>query len=1222
MRLVNGGPDLPLELLQALEDGKLIFFCGAGVSYRASLPGFKSLVDLVYARLHEGRRALEETAFQNEQYDRVLGLLEERILPKFVRRAVSQILELKLDSELGTHRSVLTLATTREGVCRLVTTNFDRGFELADTSRKVAIDAAPRLPVAKASGWSSVVHLHGKISDEDPDGRTLVLTSADFGAAYLTEGWAGRFLSELFRAYTVLFVGYSIGDPVVRYMLDAFAADRTRGDVAKDAYVFAATQTGDLRKDEQEWHSKGVKPLLYDPAGGHQALHQSLERWAELHRNGLLGKKSLITQYGPKVPARPHGDDPEVSQVLWALREPSGYVAREFALMDPLPPIQWLEVLEQSGLLSLNVVPSFAGDEKGLQVPLVDGGARNTNPPSLHRTSYSLGQWLARHLAEETTISWVLRSGSCLHPDFAEIVRRRLEEADLSEGARLFWTIVSAETSTIYPKGRCDAFHLRERIKSEGWSLSLKISLTDALTPLLRLRTSVIGALIHNDKGKDAPLSRFADVDIVLSCNDRHNFLCEAIMGSPEKESILQDLADDVTSHLKRAMELFDLCQQAGPSDDKSRSALPSIRPHPQNHGFHNWTVLIELCRDCWHVLYQSNRPRAKQLVERWRIQRYPVFRRLVYYAMADSDLYEPRACLEYLLDNGGDWLWSIATSVEKFQLLRAVWPVIEEADASRLADAILKGPSRSLVRSYIAEDEYQNWADRKVWLLLAKLEAAGRALPEPAASMFRELSKKHPMWELQTENRDEFSVWIEGGSGELLPEKPDEFVDLDEESLVERIAGPNFVDDADIMRWRRLVESNPARAAAALSTMADRSAWNSDLWNAALQTSAFLSESGRLIAKVSEALLPAVPSFLNEILRPTAWFLREASTKVEIVDEKPFWDLWDRVALQLFQETAKGDADDSLSAALNSTAGHLTEALLQRTDKYKPKANSDLPEAIWERLTKIATGKFDAHRLGRMILAARLAWLHSLDAEWTEEKLLPFFDWTNPPEAARMWQGFLWTVRITPELWALLKQSFLSAFQHMATLGEFKDRLSELLGWMAINRPGWLTETEARGVLSELTADGRATVAREVWRTLKGAADQSETLWQDRVSPWLDHVWPKDLSFRSADATTYLALAVTYSGVHFSKAVDGVLPYLTAAADDSLLMERLAEIGSAQSQPEATLKLLAQTVDTNEPWANPKLRTLLNQVNQADPSLSSTPEFRKLDEFLIRKGR
>ena len=41
----------------------------------------------------------------------------------------------------------------------------------------------------------------------------MVLTDKDFGRAYLTEGWARRFIQDLFLKFTVLFVGYSHNDP-------------------------------------------------------------------------------------------------------------------------------------------------------------------------------------------------------------------------------------------------------------------------------------------------------------------------------------------------------------------------------------------------------------------------------------------------------------------------------------------------------------------------------------------------------------------------------------------------------------------------------------------------------------------------------------------------------------------------------------------------------------------------------------------------------------------------------------------------------------------------------------------------------------------------------------------------------------------------------------------------------------------------------------------------
>ena len=72
----------------------------------------------------------------------------------------------------------------------------------------------------------------------------LVVTSGDFGLAYLTERWAARFVSELFRNYIVCFVGYSINDPVLRYMMDALAADRMLGEITPPAWALGDCETG------------------------------------------------------------------------------------------------------------------------------------------------------------------------------------------------------------------------------------------------------------------------------------------------------------------------------------------------------------------------------------------------------------------------------------------------------------------------------------------------------------------------------------------------------------------------------------------------------------------------------------------------------------------------------------------------------------------------------------------------------------------------------------------------------------------------------------------------------------------------------------------------------------------------------------------------------------------------------------------------------------------
>jgi NAD-dependent SIR2 family protein deacetylase len=207
MQLVANGPDIPDALLQAHEEGRVVFFCGAGISYPAGLPGFKGLVDAIYRLVGTTPNAIEQEAYERHQFDATLDLLERRLPGQrlSVRRALAKALQPKLRRKgaTDTHAALLQLASSREGALRLVTTNFDRIFArlTARTNPVVPAYPAPLLPIPKNSRWSGLVYLHGLLP-EHPDASALnrlVLTSGDFGLAYLTERWAARFVSELFR---------------------------------------------------------------------------------------------------------------------------------------------------------------------------------------------------------------------------------------------------------------------------------------------------------------------------------------------------------------------------------------------------------------------------------------------------------------------------------------------------------------------------------------------------------------------------------------------------------------------------------------------------------------------------------------------------------------------------------------------------------------------------------------------------------------------------------------------------------------------------------------------------------------------------------------------------------------------------------------------------------------------------------------------------------------
>jgi hypothetical protein len=205
MRFLADGPSFPDELLTARDEGQVLFFCGAGVSRaRAGLPDFYGLADKVVdalraapdspaRRLIQAAKAMEPIAGVGGLLpaDRVFALLKREFRTRDVRTAVAEALRPAVTPDLRAHRILLDLARDPTGAVRLVTTNFDLLFEACDA--QLDRFAPPRLPdPRRARDFRGVMHLHGHVTDayDGAHDDEFVLSSADFGRAYLADGWA------------------------------------------------------------------------------------------------------------------------------------------------------------------------------------------------------------------------------------------------------------------------------------------------------------------------------------------------------------------------------------------------------------------------------------------------------------------------------------------------------------------------------------------------------------------------------------------------------------------------------------------------------------------------------------------------------------------------------------------------------------------------------------------------------------------------------------------------------------------------------------------------------------------------------------------------------------------------------------------------------------------------------------------------------------------------
>lgn len=309
----RGLAEIPEKLLLAHARGEVLFICGAGISRHAELPDFRRLVIDVYEKLDApthrvlvnvpsgacnqwladcadltDQQAAEVRRFIAGDYDVVLGMLERRIDDKTksnsqVRTVIAETLRTRSKQPADIHRTMISLSD-RGGACAIATTNFDLLLEAAADRRRSEITAyslgsIPR--PSKRPDFSGVFHIHGALDRGNGRVSELVLTDQDFGEFYLRRRVIPDFIYDAARLYHLVLVGYSANDPPMRYLLNAVAADGTRFDDVKERYTFIGTSGHDAVVIA-DWRSRGIIPIPYDAGSQHEALRDTLKRWATL----------------------------------------------------------------------------------------------------------------------------------------------------------------------------------------------------------------------------------------------------------------------------------------------------------------------------------------------------------------------------------------------------------------------------------------------------------------------------------------------------------------------------------------------------------------------------------------------------------------------------------------------------------------------------------------------------------------------------------------------------------------------------------------------------------------------------------------------------------------------------------------------------------------------------------------------------------------------------
>lgn len=1267
MQLVAKGPDIPDALLQAHEEGRVVFFCGAGISYPAGLPGFKGLVDEIYRLVGTTRDAIEQEAYDWNRFDATLDLLERRLPGQrlAVRTALANALQpnLRRKGATDTHASLLQLARSRDGTLRLVTTNFDRIFARLTARAKPAVPSfpAPLLPIPKNSRWNGLVYLHGLLP-EYPDASALnrlVLTSGDFGLAYLTERWAARFVSELFRNYVVCFVGYSINDPVLRYMMDALAADRMLGQVAPQAYALGDCEPGQDKSKTVEWEAKGVTPILYEVptiTHDHSALYRTLKVWADTYRDGTLGKERIVVDYALARPSASTRQDDFVGRMLWALSHESGLPAKRFADFEPVPPLEWLEALSadryrHGDLARFGVPPHVEVDDK-LGFSLVRRPAPYTRAPWMMLASggamdsqwddvmFHLARWLVRHLDDPALILWLAQRGGQLHDGLVQLVEARLETfARLErEGKADELAHIRAQAPNAIPRqmlrpvwrllltGRVKSpwrelglYRWKERLQREGLTATLRFKLRELLAPKVAFKKPFRWR--EDEPETEAPerLKQLVDWDLVLAGEHMHSYLRD-LAGAEHWRSALPTLLEDLQQLLRDAMDLLHELGEADDRSDRSHWDLPSISPHWQNKGFRDWVTLIELLRDAWLAVRESDPARATQVAQAWFATRYSTFKRLALFAASHDGCIVPDQWVNWLVSDDAWWLWSLDTGRETLRLLVLQGLHLTPGPRGRLEAAILVGPPRAMYREDLESARWHDLVDHSVWLHLAKLQSSGADLGQAAAERLAALSVAHPEWRLAKNESDEFSHWMSGtGDPDFESSRDVDVAPRKRAELVAWLRRPPhsrlpFYED----NWPETCRTRFFHCAFALCDLSREGRWPAERWREALQA---WSEDG-LALRSWRFIAPLVRTMPDEMLQDIAhgitWWLQAVSKSLDRQEDN-FLDLCRRILALPHQDGV--DTDEPVSRAINHPVGHVTQAVLNLWFKREPNDNDKLPTDLRPLFTQLCNTDVARFRHGRVLLASRLIAFFRVDRPWTEVNLLPLFDWTtDAAEARAAWAGFLWSPRLYRPLLIAFKAQFLDTARHYTELGEHGRQFAALLTYAALDPVDAYTSKDFQMALSALPHEGLHEVAQALVQAMEGAGEQREEYWTNRIQPFWHGIWPKSLQLASKSLAESFARLSIAARDQFPKALAAVIAWLQPIEHPYFIVHQLHESSLAGRFPEDVLRLLDAVID-DQAWAPPELAQCLTAISQTAPALIEDRRYMRLAEYSRRRG-
>lgn len=831
----------------------------------------------------------------------------------------------------------------------------------------VSTYAGPALPLGDS--FEGIVHLHGVVPMSS--NQSIVLTDRDFGKAYITLGWAASFLVRMFEKYTVLFVGYSGDDTVMRYLTRALPPKT-------EAYAFAEVGK------EEGWRRLGITPVTYPPVDNHRALPEAINAWVKRATAMPLEKQRRVSSIAARTPPLGPIDS---TYIDWALSRPE--TLRYF--LDAAKPHVWVNWLSDNGYLTSVLSSREPDDCAQLWSSWLAEMMKTEHAGDLlvllqksEVASGSLIWWdVWRSLASSysdvpNARQYLLMLISTAGDEYAERLSSMLPElveADRFAGLHAFEFLL--QVKSVVSKGYS--------FLVEGWPVQLNVSVLGE-TYWLRQAWEILRASLEDDAERLISCTLFQ----IVSAVNAHR-LFDGVDGR-----------DAISRHR----------QVVGVNVDDDQFA--------DSGGI---DILIDVARDALRAKVEAGPSKTLHYLDELLGHDYDIVRRLAVDALGYGEAYQSDKAIGLILKHR--LLFDHELKPEIFALLKAKYGSASPAVRQRVIRKALTGRvgyDRPSSNRYVRFNLLY-WLttcapdDRTTKISFEKIQEQNPTfLP-------REHPNLHSWITAGAWARDDFQA-----TGVLRGRDSSDAVDSFPAESANSVSG-----DIAVINWTKEVllacaDRPLGFVVEVLIELCRREIWNIDAWSSLLNLLAD-REGLEISTEVLELVLrnPNSPKLSTQVRRMQEKYWSSLQENSSTDDElrrqlQMIFSLWEEAS----DNDPPRDASlgPTLDWAINEPRGDLTLTYLNGLIKLVNRlveANVDaIQKSALEEMIKTSSLVGDP---SAVILGGQPSWLLAMERDWCVSHLVPRFDWSRSGEysAAKFWEGFLHWGRWTPDLADLL---------------------------------------------------------------------------------------------------------------------------------------------------------------------------------------------------------